>query len=163
MLHCLTRRALAARASDRGETLIELIFAVAVIATAGVALIAGVMTGISASGLHKSLTQNDTALRSYADQVAQKVQRESNWPGCNNYTSVPTPSGYSYSSTIAWSYWAPTTGSSDPSDGSWVPIDSSHPCPAAGSTYANQPELATVTVTSSGSTSTQSVIVRSDS
>lgn len=87
-------------ADDGGETLIELVLAVAIIAITAVALIGSVLTGISASSEHRTLADGDAIIRSFADAAAQQIQRQTPalWQGCaTSYTldnsklpSVPT-------------------------------------------------------------------------
>jgi type II secretory pathway pseudopilin PulG len=78
----------------RGETLVEVMVAVAIIAIAGVALIGSVLMSITSSTEHRSLTLNDVFLKSYADAATQQIQRESAplYNKCASSYAVTAPS-----------------------------------------------------------------------
>ena len=56
---------------DAGETLVELIVAVAVLGIAVVALVSGLGTAILTSGLHRTAAVQSTAIRDYAEALEQ--------------------------------------------------------------------------------------------
>lgn len=63
---------------DRGDTLVEIVISVVILAIAGAALMGGVLTSITSSSEHRTLTVNDTYLRSYANSAAEQLQRKTN-------------------------------------------------------------------------------------
>jgi type II secretory pathway pseudopilin PulG len=83
-----------AEAADGGDTLIEVILAVAIVAVTAVALIGSVLTSITSSGEHRTLTLNDTYLKTYADSAAQQIQRQASplFQKCATSYSVAMPS-----------------------------------------------------------------------
>lgn len=134
MLHDLRTRLSVAQ--EAGDTLIEVLMAVTIVAITAVALIGSVLTGISASSEHRELANGDTLLRTWADAAAQQIQRQTPplWQGCaSSYTldssQMPTvPTGYSIGFDFAAApikYW---------NSGSW-----SASCP-----QNNAPQLVTV-------------------
>lgn len=123
---------------DSGDTLLEVVISTAVVGIAAVALIGALLTSITASSEHRSLTVNDTALKSYADAAVQQIQRQASagWQGCASNYTVTAPSNMPSNYSVALSgvqYW--TAGGNS---GSW-----SSSCPGA-----TAPQLLTVTVTS---------------
>jgi len=138
MLYAMIRARLRAEPSDSGDTLLEVVISSAVVGIAAVALIGALLTSITASSEHRSLTVNDTALKSYADAAVQQIQRQAsaNWQGCAASYSVTAPTNMPSNYSVALSgakYW---TGSGN--SGSWTSS-----CPGA-----TAPQLLTVTVTS---------------
>lgn len=135
---------------DAGDTLVEVLLALAIVAVSAVALIGSVLTGISASSEHRTLADSDTYLRSYADAAAQQIQRQNNplWHGCASSYAVTAPSDIPASFTIGIStiqYW---------NGGSW-----SSTCAASSA-----PQLITIAVTSPSQLSQSlSFVVRSPS
>jgi Tfp pilus assembly protein PilV len=109
-------------ASEAGDTLIEVVLAVVVIALTAAALLGAVTTSIVSSASHRYLSTDDTLLRSYAEQVeyqleqsptplyAQCAQAGSTGPYSANTNSLFKPnfpvSGYqlSISSVQYWGY-----------------------------------------------------------
>ena len=84
---------------DRGDTLVEVLIAVAIVAITAAALIGTVLMSITASSEHRSLAVNDTVLKSYAAEAQNMIQRQANFQSCaSSYTvSLPAgvPTGYS--------------------------------------------------------------------
>lgn len=60
--------------SDAGETLIEVLLAVVIIALSVSALLGGLVTSISSSAEHRSLAELDTVLKSNAESVKYQVE-----------------------------------------------------------------------------------------
>ena len=147
MLHGMSARASADEPSDLGETLLEVVIAVAIVAIAGVALIGGVLTSITSSSEHRTLTLNDVYLKSYADAASQQIQRASNplYSSCASSYGVTKPADIPTSWTVGITsiqYW---TGSV------W-----SGSCPGG-----NPPQLITVAASSpTQATTTMSFAVR---
>jgi len=138
MLHPISAARERAGSGEGGDTLLEVVIATAVVGITAVALIGGLLTAITASSSHRSLSVNQTALKSYANASVQQIQRQANatWPGCSGTVSVTAPSNMPSNYTVALSsaqYWT-ANGTSGTWGGS---------CP--GDTA---PQLFTVTVTS---------------
>lgn len=119
---------------DRGDTLIEVLIALAIVAIAATALIGGVLTSITGSSVHRSLTVNDADLKSYADAAQDQIQRQASplFADCATTYSVtapPLPANYAVAIT-GIQYWNGTAFSST--------------CTPGG----NAPQLITITATS---------------
>lgn len=82
------------RRADQGDTLIEVMIAVAILAIAGVALIGSVLTSITASSEHRFLTLNDVYIKSYSDAAIQQIERASSplFSDCASTYSLVKPS-----------------------------------------------------------------------
>ena len=143
---------------DRGDTLVELIIAIAVIGIAVSGLIAALITALMSSGVHRSLANLDSILRSNAEEATYLIELQpSAWfqdgatvtPTTYNSNTIPfsTPSGY----TIVISgigYWNSSTDQ----------FDSSYVAPSDTSGY----QLLTLKATApSGASETLSVGLRS--
>jgi type II secretory pathway pseudopilin PulG len=127
-----------AEARDAGDTLIEVILAVAIVAVTAVALIGSVLTSITSSGEHRTLTLSDTYLKTYADSAAQQIQRQDSplYQKCATSYNIALPSTIPNTYTVgiqSIQYWSGTTWASS------CPPTSSNPDPA---------QLITVVVTS---------------
>ena len=59
---------------DRGDTLVEIIIALAIIGITVSALLAALVTALTSSGVHRSLTNLDTTLRSNAEEAKYLIQ-----------------------------------------------------------------------------------------
>ena len=66
------------RWSDRGDTLIEVLLALVILGIAGVALLTGFATSITASGTHRNLATLDSSVRSASNEVIAQVQQSKN-------------------------------------------------------------------------------------
>lgn len=109
MLHQIGPRRSTA-AGERGDTLIEVLIALAVVAVAATALIGGVLTSITASSAHRSLAVNDADLKSYAEAAQNQIQRQASplFADCaTSYTVTPPsmPAGYTVAIT-GIEYWS---------------------------------------------------------
>lgn len=118
---------------DRGDTLLEVLIALAVVAIAATALIGGVLTSITASSAHRSLAVNDGDLKSYADAAQNQIQRQASplFADCaTTYAVTPPalPANYTVSIT-GIQYWNGTAFGAT--------------CPGG-----NAPQLITITATS---------------
>jgi len=60
--------------TERGETLIEVLVTIVIVATAAAALIGALVTSASSSGEHRTLAQEEVALKSYADSAKQQIE-----------------------------------------------------------------------------------------
>jgi type II secretory pathway pseudopilin PulG len=110
MLRQVITRRTSVAGDDDGDTLIEVILAVAIVAVTAVALIGSVLTSITSSGEHRTLTLNDTYLKTYADSAAQQIQRQNGplFQKCAPSYNIATPSTIPSTYTIGISsiqYW----------------------------------------------------------
>lgn len=101
---------------DRGETLIELIVALAILGVAGVAILAGVMTSVRASTVHRNESTGGAYVRSFAEAIQNHVDANG-LPGCGaaagvyEGVTVPgLPTGYTKSVTGLQSWTGSTWG-----------------------------------------------------
>lgn len=89
---------------DRGESLVELLVALGIMATAVVALLGALATGIRVSELHRHQTRAGAYLREFAETLERRVaESQDNYRPCGStpdprtaYESLkpPAPSGY---------------------------------------------------------------------
>lgn len=103
-----TRRTL--QCSDRGETLIELVVAVAILGLAAVAILEGLMVGIRTSVMHRNDASGGAYVRSFAEAIQTDVDQHG-YKSCANassyYASVAVPdlpAGYTTSVTAVRSW-----------------------------------------------------------
>ncbi len=88
--------------SESGDTLIELLMALVIISLTVAGLLGALITSIATSGEHRSLTVDDTVLRSYAESYENQIEFGSApmfQEGCapdpySTLTPPPKPSGY---------------------------------------------------------------------
>ncbi|GAB4008371.1 type II secretion system protein [Nocardioides ultimimeridianus] len=71
------------RGNDRGETLVEVLAAVAVLGIAGVAVLAGLMLAIKASDIHRKQTSGSAYVRSFAEAI-QSYVASGNYKPCGS-------------------------------------------------------------------------------
>jgi len=113
--------------SDRGDTLIEILIALAIIGITVTALLGALMTAIASSAVHRSLANLDTVLRSNAEEAKYVIELQpSAWfqngatitSSTYNGNPIPfsTPSGYKVVFT-GIQYW---NGSTDQFDASYI-------------------------------------------
>ncbi len=101
----LARSRSQAGSRDRGDTLIEVLVAVLIIAISVAALLDGLITSTTASATHRSLATIDGLLKSYAETAKYVIQDQANptFNDCANTTTNPytvqsqatVPAGYS--------------------------------------------------------------------
>ena len=116
--------------SDRGETLIELVVAVAILGIAAVAILQGLMVGVQSSVMHRNDASGGAYVRSFAEAIQTDVD-SNGYKTCANaqsgYAGVTVrdlPSGYTKTVTAVHSWngsaWGPCTVDGVPSaaDGS---------------------------------------------
>lgn len=112
---------LTSRRSEAGDTLIEVLLAVVILALSVSALLGALVTSISSSAEHRSLADLDTVLKSNAESVKYEVELQSGgsawFSDCAPVTSTSygshvlsfnTPSGYSMQLTSI-QYWNSTS------------------------------------------------------
>lgn len=80
-----------ASVKDAGDTLVEAIIAIAIVAIAAGALIGALLTSITSSSSHRSLAVDDSVARSFAESAKNQIQRQSS----PLFTSCATPASYS--------------------------------------------------------------------
>jgi prepilin-type N-terminal cleavage/methylation domain-containing protein len=108
---------------DRGETLIELVVAVAILGIAAVAILGGLMVGIRTSVMHRNDATGGAYVRSFAEAIQANVDNNG-YKTCANasagYASIPVPdlpAGYTRSVTAVQSWngssWVPCTAATD--------------------------------------------------
>jgi prepilin-type N-terminal cleavage/methylation domain-containing protein len=96
--------------SDRGETLIELVVAVAILGIAAVAILGGAMMSIRTSVMHRNDATGGAYVRSFAEAIQTDVDANG-YKSCANAASgyagvaVPDlPTGYTKSVTVVQSW-----------------------------------------------------------
>ena len=72
----LSRSTLARQASERGDTLVEVLLALIILSVAGVALLAGFATAISSSAEHRNLASQDSSERTAANVAIADIQQQ---------------------------------------------------------------------------------------
>ncbi len=102
---------------ERGETLIELIVALSILGIAAVAILAGVMTSIRASTLHRNEASGGAYVRSFAEAIQNHVDTSGGYASCGSaaatYQGVAVPSlppGYTKAVTDVQSWTGSTWG-----------------------------------------------------
>jgi type II secretory pathway pseudopilin PulG len=85
------------RSSEAGETLIELLIAVAIIGIAVVAILGALLTSVTASTQHRGLAVEDTLLRSYAEQAKQQIELQTPTPTSSALYQQSCQASYSVS------------------------------------------------------------------
>lgn len=90
------------RRDEAGETLVELIVAIAILGIAGVAILAGVMLSVKSSDMHRKQATGGAYVRSFAEAIQNSIDSAGGYKSCGaaqaSYggVSVPDlPSGYS--------------------------------------------------------------------
>lgn len=87
--------------SESGDTLVEVLIAIVIIALTAAALLNSLTTSIQASAVHQRVATIDTLLKSYAEAAKQQIQFGSagfppSFSACNTSNTAP-PSTYSIS------------------------------------------------------------------
>jgi type II secretory pathway pseudopilin PulG len=102
-----------ARDDDRGETLIELIVALAIMGITVVAIVGGIATGIVMSDIHRKQATAGAVVRQYAEAIENDVAAGGGYrASCTPaYAAFAAPTGY-VPQIFAVSFW---NGSSFPS------------------------------------------------
>lgn len=90
------------RRGDGGETLVELIVAIAILGIAGVAILAGVMLSVKSSDMHSKQARGGAYVRSFAEAIQTSIDISGGYKPCSTapaaYRGVPVPDlppGYS--------------------------------------------------------------------
>lgn len=96
---------------DRGETLLELLIGLTIMAVAVVAIVGGLLVSVAVSDIHRKQSTAGAAVRDYAENVEKYVAgtgytscaaSSAYAPGAVGFT---TPSGYT-ASAVAVRYWS---------------------------------------------------------
>lgn len=91
--------------SDRGETLVEVLVTVLILGLAGVAVMTGLATSVTASDIHRKDTTNGYYAKNYAEAVQTYIQGHQSAFNCSpDYSAatvgfIPAPG---YTPTYAW-------------------------------------------------------------
>jgi type II secretory pathway pseudopilin PulG len=98
------------RSLESGDTLVEVLIAVVIIAIAASALLGALVTSISGSVSQRSLAVDDTVLKSFAEATKAQVELQSILPyapcPASYSVSIPAPpSGYSTPAITQIQYW----------------------------------------------------------
>ena len=97
--------------SDRGETLIELVVAVAILGIAAVAILSGLMMTVRSSVMHRNDASSGAYVRSFAEAIQSSVDNSGGYKSCTTaalaYGSVAVeglPAGYTKTVTAVQSW-----------------------------------------------------------
>lgn len=98
---------------ERGETLVEVLLAVAIMGIAAVAIMAGLTTSVLMSDIHRKQATAGAVVREFAEAVQHSVA-DGNYVACASTTSYSSPSGFTVPSGYAKSvlsirYWNGST------------------------------------------------------
>jgi prepilin-type N-terminal cleavage/methylation domain-containing protein len=94
--------------ADRGETLLELLVALAIMSVAVVALVGGLGTSIVMSDIHRKQATAGMILRNYAEAVTATVDAGGYPAGCAPLvTAFTAPSGFS-AKAMSVHFWTPS-------------------------------------------------------
>ena len=150
----------AERASERGDSLVELLLAMVVIGLAALSILLAFATSISGTGVHRNLATFDTVLRTASAEVAADIQQQpaSSFANCSGAyqinTSLPgsitVPASYSASITSV-AYWNATSGAFT------SPQAPAHSCPSGA--QSNSQQQVTITVTKGSASSSITTVV----
>ena len=123
---------------ERGETLIEILITVMVIAIGVVAVVAAMSSSIIGSDAHRGLAQGEVVVRDYGEAIKQKAIDASAFTSCPTKAQVtPTftfPTGWT-GAVSSVEYWVPTVGNFP--NGTWSAPDNSASCTSYYSTCGN--------------------------
>lgn len=114
---------LSGRRGDAGETLVELIVAVAILGIAAVAILGGLMLSVKSSDLHRKQATGGAYVRSFAEAIQNSIDLSGGYKSCGSapaaYGAVPVPglpAGYSTEVTTIQS-WSATGWGACTADG----------------------------------------------
>lgn len=100
-----------AGSSERGETLLEVLLAVAIMGIAVVAIMAGLSTSVLMSDIHRKQATTAATVRAYAEAIQHTVA-DGNYIACAGPSAYATPDGFAapagYAATVvggSMRYW----------------------------------------------------------
>ncbi len=139
-----TQAPVAGRNRDAGDTLIEILIAVAILGIVSAALIGGFLTSISTSAVYESVANSDTVLRTAVDSVTTQMQQAPATAfGCSPAWSVASPPSVYVVTGLPTGYTSQVTQVNY-----WVNGTEQAGC------SADAPQLISLTITYSSGTST---------
>ena len=104
-------------ASDRGETLLELMVALLILSIAAVAIVTGMTLSVKVSDIHRKQATASAAVRDYAEAIETAIAAGGYAVGTGTYPAYTAPSGFtaSLTSKLCWSgsSWTTCTSGSD--------------------------------------------------
>jgi Tfp pilus assembly protein PilV len=126
-------------ADERGESLIEIMITIMVMAVGMVAVIGAIGSSIIASDAHHSLAQGEVVVRDYGDSIKATAASLGDYIKCPTSIQLdPTPGTDAVDSDLAGSgwnakithvaWWVPDSSSFP--NGTWTPDDNSSACTA---------------------------------
>jgi hypothetical protein len=148
--------------SEAGDTMVEVLIAIAVIAIAATAILAAFATSISGSGAQRTAVTMDTMLRTASAEVTSAIQQQSStvFGNCSgaylvNQSPIALPDS-AYTATISGvQYWDSTTNTFTPSTPQ-TPVNG--PCPSGANPIG--PQQLTVQVTYQSTTQSITTVVQ---
>ena len=130
---------------ERGDTLIEVLIALVILAIAGVALLTAFATAITASSEHRHLATLDSSVRAASDQAISQVQQaENNAFGPSNCTNNPLGTSYTPTWSLSGSFTVTSYAVTYWNGSSFVPASALTNC------TGYEPQLWTITIGSGG-------------
>ena len=78
---------------DRGETLVEVIVAIAILGLAAVAILAGLQLSVKTSDINRKQTTGGSAVRTWAEAIEASVSGSGYQASCSSTGYLPQPSG----------------------------------------------------------------------
>jgi type II secretory pathway pseudopilin PulG len=87
-------------ANDQGETLLELIIAIAIMGIAVVAIVSGIVTSILMSNVHRKESSAGAYVRDYAEKIENKVAAGGYVPNATTTSYAYTPTDTRYAASI---------------------------------------------------------------
>ena len=145
------------RFTDRGDTLIEVLLALVILGIAGVALLTGFATSITASGTHRNLATLDTSVRTASNEAISEVQTAaSSVFGPNTCTNAAANPATNTSYSPAWNLSGSFTVTSYNVE-YWNGTGFSNSCTSPNGLYG--PQLWTMNIASSGFSSQVSTVI----
>ena len=82
------------RSPDAGDTLIEIIVAVAIIGISATGILGGLAAALGGSGTHRSLTTLDAIIKSFVETAKYDIQQRSIGQGGPMFAACASPSDY---------------------------------------------------------------------
>lgn len=109
-------RTVARRRDQRGETLLESLLSISILALVALSAFGGLQTAIKLSAHHRDSAVAETLLRSAAERLqdpSSPYVPRAGCPGAGTYTGLPTKAGYP-PITVTVSFWLPPAPTDPP-------------------------------------------------